>query len=73
MGRVLGFIDSFSFLPDWKEAVGLVALTGVCAFKSGLSTTIRVSLIVAPDNTPIPPIATISLSAQHMYFHGNLK
>ena len=29
--------------------MGLVALTCVCVFKSGLSTLIRVSLIVAPD------------------------
>ena len=30
--------------------VGPVALTCVCVFESGLSTPIRVSLIVAPDN-----------------------
>jgi len=30
--------------------VGPVALTCVCVSESGLSTTIRVSLIVAPDN-----------------------
>jgi len=31
--------------------VGPVALTCVCVFESGLSTPIRVSLIVAPDNS----------------------
>src|SRR6185437_6652068 len=32
--------------------VGPVALTCVCVFESGLSNTIRVSLIVAPDSSP---------------------
>ena len=30
--------------------MGSVVLSGVCVFKSGLSTTIGVSLIVAPDS-----------------------
>ena len=32
--------------------MGPVALTCVCAFESGLSTPIRVSLIVAPNSSP---------------------
>src|SRR6185436_14233694 len=32
--------------------VGSAVLSGVCVFKSGLSTPIRVSLIVAPDSSP---------------------
>ena len=32
--------------------VGLAVLSGVCVFKSGLSTPIRVSLIVVPDSSP---------------------
>ena len=52
MGRMLGFFESFLF--SWMGSrpwafVGLVAFTGVCVFKSGLSTPIRVSLIVVPD------------------------
>ena len=55
MGRTLGFFESFPFL--WMKNrpwafVGLVVLSGVCAFKNGLSTPIRVSLIVAPDSSP---------------------
>ena len=55
MGRTLGFFESFSFFQIWKEAVGLRGLsrlTCVCVFQSDLSTSIRVSLIVAPDNSP---------------------
>ena len=52
MGRTLGSFESFPFFRiesrPWA-CVGPVALTGVCVFESGLSTTIRVSLIVAPD------------------------
>ena len=52
MGRMLGFFESFPFLfrrsRPWAF-VGSVVLSGVCVFKSGLSTPIRVSLIVAPD------------------------
>ena len=54
MGRMLGFIESF---PSFRMGsrpwafVGPVDFTGVCVFKSGLSTPIRVSLIVAPDST----------------------
>ena len=32
--------------------MGSVVLSGVCVFKSGLSTPIRVSLIVVPDSSP---------------------
>ena len=52
MGRMLGFFESFPFLfrrsRPWAF-VSSVVLSGVCVFKSDLSTTIRVSLIVAPD------------------------
>ena len=52
MGRMLGFFESFPFLfrrsRPWAF-VGSVVLSGVCVFKSGLSSTIGVSLIVAPD------------------------
>ena len=32
--------------------MGLAVLSGICVFKSGLSTPIRVSLIVVPDSSP---------------------
>ena len=37
--------------------VGSVVLSGVCVFRSGLSTPIRVSLIVAPDKDEYSQIA----------------
>ena len=52
MGRMPGFIESFPFFQIGRRPwvfVGPVALTCVCVFESGLSTIIRVSLIVAPD------------------------
>ena len=55
MGRMLGSFESFPFFRIGSRPwafVGPVALTGVCVFKSGLSTLIRVSLIVAPDSSP---------------------
>ena len=53
MGRTLGFFESFSFISDGKQAVGLRGLsrlTCVCVFQGDLSTPIRVSLIVVPDS-----------------------
>ena len=53
IGRTLGFFESFPFLPDGKQAVGLRGLsrlTCVCIFQSDLSTPIRVSLIVVPNS-----------------------
>ena len=53
MGHMLGFFESFPFFQIGRRPwafVGPVALTCVCVFKSGLSTPIRVSLFVAPDN-----------------------
>ena len=52
MGRTLGFFESFPFLRMGSRPwafVGSAVLSGVCVFKSGLSTPIRVSLIVVPD------------------------
>ena len=52
MGRMLGFFESFLFSRMGSRPwafVGPVAFTGVCVLKSGLSTPIRVSLIVIPD------------------------
>ena len=55
MGHMLGFFESFPFFRigsgPWAF-VGLAILSGVCILKSGLSTTIRVSLFVAPDSSP---------------------
>ena len=51
-GHMLGFFESFPFFRIGSRPwafVGPVAFTGVCVFKSGLSTPIRVSLIVIPD------------------------
>jgi len=53
MGRTLGFFESFPFFRTGSRPwafVGPVALTGACVFKSDLSTTIRVTLIVVPDS-----------------------
>jgi len=52
MGRTLGFFESFPFLRMGSRPwafVGSTVLSGVCVLKSGLSTPIRVSLIVVPD------------------------
>ena len=52
-GPHAGLLWVLSFLPHWKEAVGLCGsscLTCVCVFQSDLSTPIRVSLIVVSDN-----------------------
>jgi len=52
MGRTLGFFESFPFLRMGSRPwafVGSVVLSGVYVFKSGLSTPIRVSLIVVSD------------------------
>ena len=54
-GRVGRMLDFFEFFPLFQIGrrpwafVGPVALTCVCVFESGLSTPIRMSLIVAPD------------------------
>ena len=47
------FFESFPFLRMGSRPwafVGSTVLSGVCILKSGLSTPIRVSLIVVPDN-----------------------
>ena len=75
MGRMLGFFESFPFLQIGKGPwafVGPVALIGVCVFKSGLSTPIRVSLIVAPDENILyilfllmtPSFSKLTIAAQ---------
>ena len=54
MGRMLGFFWVLSFLPDWKEAVGLCGpgcLTYVRVCQGDLSTAIRVPLITVPDSS----------------------
>ena len=56
MGRTLGFFESFPFLRMGSRPwafVGPAVLSGVCVFESGLSTPIRVSLIVVPDRFTI--------------------
>src|SRR6185436_623721 len=65
MGRMLGFFEPFPFL--WMRSrpwafVGLAVLSGVCVFKSGLSTPIRVSIIVAPNTLPalVHPLTVIN-------------
>ena len=53
MGHMLGFFEFFPFFQFGRRLwafVGPAALTRVCVLWSGLSTTIRVSLIVVPDN-----------------------
>ena len=53
MGRTLGFFESVPFFQMGSRPwafMGSVALTCVCVFQSDLSTLIRVSLIVVPDN-----------------------
>ena len=55
MGRMLGFFESFLFFQIGRRLwafVGPVALTCVFIFESDLTTPIRVSLIVVPDNSP---------------------
>ena len=51
VGRVFGLLEPFSFFQIGRRPwafVGPVALTCVCVLWSGLSTPIRVSLIVVP-------------------------
>jgi len=65
MGRMLGFFESFPFFRIGSRPwafVGPVALTCVCVFESGLSTPIRVSLIVAPDKRPLNKVLDESSS-----------
>jgi len=60
MGRTLGFFESVPFFRMGSRPwalVGSIVLSGVCVFKGGLSTPIRVSLIVVPDKIRTPHLA----------------
>ena len=53
MGHMLGFFEYFPFFHIGRRPwafVGPVDLACVCIFQSDISTPIRVSLIVVPDN-----------------------
>ena len=47
--------------------MGLAVLSGICVFKSGLSTPIRVSLIVVPNNLPSADRDELNFPVMHAY------